>query len=427
MAASFTVSPSGLLVFGQPLIYTVQTSTTPTAAFRIVITIDEKDSGGTYQLIGKYYLSLNSASRVHFDLNDVIKNMPKMEVVNGTGTDLHRSAIATSTTGTPATLSNRPLRVGCGEFNGTTETLRDATVETVLCWGFQNVRGSFNVDHLTIYGVGTGKPKYWMVEQDYDPSTLTTTIYADPDDEGVVAGVVNDAVLGGGANTVDTMAVLVMNGLSVVQTGTRSITTTNGFPNPAGDQTVRGATVAHVAAYPRQILTWLSVTAPWTHYLVYFMNSAATQVTSTLQVRNECSRLRSGTTRLAFANTVGGWNYYNFEGRRQRDLNRRQKTVNQVTGVYDAATYSIPVGQGDTTTFGIEVTEKYTLNAIVPFRDRRLIEVAFKSRQHMIQLEPGQDFIPVVLDTSTVRIKDEPSSQISQVSLDVTTANQILC
>ena len=428
MAASFTSTPTGLQVQGQPIVYTCQTSITPASDFRIVITVDEKNSVGTYVLKGKYYLTLNAFSRVHFDLNDVIHNLLSLDYQNNSGGDIHTSAFGGTDTGTPATSSNRSFRVGCGEFNSGTETLRDATIATTLINGYVPRTDGFNVNQYPEYNTSTlaQKNKFWMVPQEASNALSPRTIIkADPEDLGVVGHVMNPT--GVTADQPYNFFWAVYIDATTVTAGTIGNPSLYGYPLGTSDRLLAGGTMSHTACYPKRLLDASSYTGAWTSIDVFWQNSVNLQLTGLLTFENVCTRSRGYTTRVAFANSVGGWSYYNFSGRTHRSLSRRQKVVNKVVGTYGEQTFSVPANAPDMEVFGLEVEESYDLNAIVEYSDMLLLEELFKSKQHSMQLGASATFIPVILDTSTIGIRDEPMSQVYEVSLTVKLAQRVRC
>lgn len=428
MAASFISTPPTWVVQGQALIYTVQTSSPITSDLRMVITVDWKPvAAQPFVLLGKYYLTLNDAQRVHFNLQDVIDGTSRMEYTNILSGDIHTSTFGSVTTGRPMRDGHRAYRIGCGEFDGSTETLREATHEIQVVQGYVQTSSGFNVDHETNYGTSVvlQKKKFWQVIQSASvANTPITEVPVDPSDTGVVTHMFMPDQSTTSLQPYQ-LTCVTYNGASVVNTTSVSNPVTVGYPNAASaDWMVSGNANVHTSCYPAQVHAFASFTGDWTHMDVQWKNSSAANITGILRFTNVCVRSRSNVTRIAYVNSVGGYNYFTMTGRTRRTLTRRQKTIQKVRGVYTTGIFFMPATEPDYEAFGVEVDVQYTLHAIVPFSQMNELEEVMRSRIHSIQTESGSAFKPVILDTSSLEIRDEPLAQISEVSFDVKLAQK---
>jgi len=270
------------------------------------------------------------------------------------------------------------------------------------------------------------KPKSWMVPQSASTGAIpVTTIEVDPTDTGVVTHMMKPT----SSATLSPYQIVAItyDGSTVVYAESLVNIPNYGYPSVVSDRLIAGNAVVHSAIYPSQIHAYSGFTGDWTRVDVTLLNSSATQISGLLRFTKRCIRSANKVTRVAFLNSVGGYSYYSMDGRTSRRLTRRQKVVDKVVGTYGAQTFDVPVSAPDTETFGVELDEVYTLNAQVKLDDMFLLEEMFKSRTHSIQLDSGEAFIPVILDTSSISIKDEPNSSISQVSVDVKLAQRVRC
>lgn len=203
--ASFTYAPDETwLPAGQPLVYTVSSQTSPLpAAFRFIIQVEENGVE-----IAKLYLTPNPEEYAHFDLSEVVRGRVEVDSKKfGLSSTIHS---LNNKFFTKAEKGVKFYTVRVGEWDGSTESLNEDSLNIWLIDGHFQVRDGYLPSFSAYYGTGTTR-KFWLTDR--IPEDNVIKLYADIDDDGVVAFINTDDT----GSLVNTIRIYIYNNAGIIQ------------------------------------------------------------------------------------------------------------------------------------------------------------------------------------------------------------------
>ena len=420
--ASFTYAPDETWVpAGQPLVYTVGSQTSPLpAAFRFIIQVEENGVE-----IAKLYLTPNPDEYAHFNLAEVVRGRVEVDSKKfGLASTIHS---LNNKFYTKAEKGVKFYTVKAGEWDGSSESLDEDSLNIWLIDGHFQVRDGYLPSFSAYYGTGSTR-KFWLTDR--VPENNIHTLYADIDDDGVVAFINTDDT----GSTVVNMRVYIYN-TSGVQQGSAidySIDSTNGTYQANSNFTLSTyvpGSLTYAYCYPSSITALKTaleaVTGGWGYYEVRPTDSLFAEKGNKLRIYNKCTEYKNDVVRLAWANTVGGWDYLKFNGKKQKTLTREEKTYRKLLGTYNTDEYTFASNDREIKPYQLEAKEQYQLNGILTIEELTLLQYCMRSKNVMAKI--GGTWLPVTIQTNSLQVEEETISKVFVTSFNVELAQIIRC
>ena len=412
MSATIDSNPTGVRVVNQPLVCTFSTDTTITDAFRFVVQVFEDSTE-----IGKYYLAPNANDVAHIDLSELLRDRVEADDATHTGAAVihanDTNFLARSTTGI------HEIQVRVGEWNGTAETLNDDNATFLIVGGAEQKASGYNPDFSNFYATGSTR-KGWLT--DYAVGTYIE-MKARDEDEGRVAFIAKNTY--SDANHIR---------YSVTKSGGTTtfyvpISSTYGGLVPS--TSTLGGYLQYAALMPENIdgMTALDgvggspvgiVLSGWISYTVTLTNDT-TEKSKSIRVTRDCTSKNH--TQIAWTNSRGGWDYFNFNGKRLDTTTTDSKPYKSALGDWDAATYGFKSWNRESKYYHKTATQAYQLTTVCTEEEMQVIRSLLLSRKAMIRLDA---WLPVTISESSLQIR-ENGHRIYSVSFSVELAQTVLC
>jgi hypothetical protein len=160
----------------------------------------------------------------------------------------------------------------------------------------------------------------------------------------------------------------------------------------------------------------------WDYYTIRGTDGAGTPtaVSCSIRVDRDCRPIKHDPVQLAWANTVGGWDYLRFDGRNLKTIQTEGKNYRKSLG------FSFNSWDRQTTPYHITGKEQYALrNQLFTASERDLLQYAFRSKNVMFRVGTG-DWLPCTIDTSSYQVIPA-ASKTFDVSFTITLAQDIRC
>tara|TARA_R100000329_G_scaffold146037_1_gene132189 strand:- start:1145 stop:2461 length:1317 start_codon:yes stop_codon:yes gene_type:complete len=438
MAAQFDSAPAETYVpANQVLMYTISDDGgAVSASHRFIVVVFENATQ-----IAKLYLTANTNNKAHFDLSQIVKHRLKVDnnISDGTLSIFDMAAkIDHSTVGT------RRFRVRIGTFDGTSETLNEASKYIYLVDGTQQISEGLHPSFAKYYPTGTSF-KGWLTERWDDKEVSGQGInsavdyYFADNDEGVVAWIHDDTVISGDDervyyqlyNDAGTLGTLDFHRIS--SDGGNTLADTN------YDQKL------HFTGLAPASLRFTSTNLPshannssWTYYLLWLADTSANRKSKYIRVYKDCGVYKNERVQIAYANRLGGWDYLNFDGNADKLETVENKPFYKQLGDYDAATFSFATTARNKEPYQITAKQSYTLKSN-SFKKEEFYQLEGLLRSSNVFMRYGDSdsdtsflidrdkWLPVIVDTKSLTIRDKAQSRIFDVSVKVTLAQDIRC
>lgn len=431
MAAQFDSHPSQTYMpANQPLIYTISdTGGAVSASHRFVVQVVK----GASNEIAKVYLTANTSNVAHFDLSSIVKDFLITDHLqsDGSGTLWDMTSIVDhSLTGTDK------FTIKIGTFNGSTETLNQASKVIYLVNGSQQIREGLHPDFSDYYATGVTK-KVWLTERTPDSNDKIQFDFAD-EDEGVIAWIHDSTIITG----IDAKLsyLLLDSSNSVLQSSALSISGNGGnsLANTDYNQKVHFTGLAPASLqFPSSKLPANNPT--WAKYVLLLTNAAGNvSASNAIEVNKKCGIIKNQRVQIAYANRLGGWDYLTFDGNTSKKVTAQNKPYYKALGNYDAATYTFDPSDRTSVPYQITSENKYTLRAQnFGVEENFMLEGLMMSDNVYMRygdstsivggMTDRDKWLPVLVDTTSLVIRDKVESRIFDVSLDVTLAQETRC
>lgn len=339
MAITLVDSPYQYTALKQKLIFTATSSQVGQPGFRYVAEITINSNGVT--TIQTVFIQPNLNGAMVLDINPIVKELIDLSVKTPSAStvfDADLNAIDYFYE------SNNIIDINVDLFDGyevlgvfTVNPLSLPAVRTKLTLinaAFQISQG-YSPDPDLIFAL-SGPTMYAMTDLNpdvYDLSTEISTYSLGANTIGIKARFDKDwgcmtIPTDDGArlstNTIDEIQVIQFNSAGApIQTDSVAVSMTQG-------------TLAHVGIYPKNIDTALGLLGNCHHYLVNFLylGSSVARSIAFFEAEDEC---RFDTYRLAWINSRGGWDFWNFTKRSEQNYSIERKRYRKVIGNYATA------------------------------------------------------------------------------------------
>jgi hypothetical protein len=405
MAVSITSAPDKLRPAGQPLVFKMEEASTPD---RYIVQVYESTlttTDGT--LIGTYYITPDANGDGYFDLSDIAEGRVAAPDTQSAGV-IHTVVTAVGTTTQPVM---RKYTVKAGQYNAGTATLAEDSDVVYLLGGAMQISQGLHPSFADYYPTGS-TVKSWLSDRQLDSSGRRIEMVMAAEDEGIAVLLQTDNL--GTATLLDEVEVKLFKNNVNVQTQSNAVVAS----------TIVGANYLIVPLGPANLATlfgglWDS---DWDYYTIRGTDGAAspTAVSCSIRVDRDCRPIKHDPVQLAWANTVGGWDYLRFDGRNLKTIQTEGKNYRKSLG------FSFNSWDRQTTPYHITGKEQYALrNQLFTASERDLLQYAFRSKNVMFRVGTG-DWLPCTIDTSSYQVIPA-ASKTFDVSFTITLAQDIRC
>ena len=424
MSVSFTSTPTdAITVADQHLIYQVSESTTPSAEFRFVITVYSGTStSGT--LLNKLYLSPNTNEDAFFNLAEVVRGLCEVDDRNYQGSTVLHSYSANYFTRSNGNI--RAFTVGLGDWDGASETTNTVTSTIYLVDGHFQISQGFDPSFTEYYPYNAAN-KTWLTDRVEASNVIT--INAAEEDEGVVAFLNKNSLNQQTISSTIKFEVIVYDASGVqLSTNDIDVNTTNGAQSVTATTPVNGF-LCYFGIYPANLDAvggFLTSEPTWSYYDVIPQTSIFdAQTGNKLRFKKNCRYIKNSPVQLAWTNTVGGWDYLRFDGKKQKTVSREEKTYRKIVGDYNASSFSYTAFDREIKPYQLEAKESYQLNGILTIEEITLMQYCLRSKNVMARIDGT--WVPVTIKTSSMQIEEETVSKVFVITFDVELAQIIRC
>ncbi len=429
MAAQFDSAPAETYVpANQVLMYTIKSSVTLTASDRFIVQVYKNLSE-----VAKLYLTPNPSGRAFFDLSTIVKEMVEVDVLvsSGSGTvfeSTNKVNVSTSATD--------KFQVKIGSFNGTSETTAEATKLIYLVQGTEQISDglhpSFANYYPTSYAVAPTRgylTEMWGFSNDRIKWNFAT------EDEGSIAWIHDDLIISGVDTHITYQLYNSSGALGSAETVAISTSGGNALSSTAWSEKV------HYTGLAPASLSWTtlpSANPDWTGYNIWLNNNSTLRGGKYIYVERDYGICKNNRVQIAFANRVGGWDYLNFDGRPSKNETTEKKPYLTAIGDFNGSTYSFDPTARTSKPYHVTAKTNYKLNSINWDKQTyQLLEGLLRSSNIMMRIQDSSSeasylpdrnkWLPVLLNTKSLSIKDFDSSEVVNVSIDVELAQDIRC
>ena len=414
MATTFTSEP-GSLVYpaGQRLMYAMTTTETIVSDFRYVITVMENNSVE----IGKFYLTPNVNDVAFFDLSQVLEGRFSPDLVDNTGGEIWEG----TTILTKSLYSNRGYQVRLAYFTAGVESATTDTSDIHLINGYLQQRLGLNPG-FTDYYPSSSSRKGWLVDKEDGPSNIDYKMRAE--DSATFAFIFNDIV-----STALNIKFQIFKASGLHATHVYDISIANGAHSPLTSAMGNGKLICYVNAGPVNLANHAvnPLVSDWTKYVITIAAGPAYYFArcKTLTITRDCSSPKTEPTQMTFSNSVSGYDYIRWDGRRKQTLNKQDKSYRKVQGTWGSSTFTVEPTGSDTEVFQKEVTENYVLNGLMSAADFTLLSSAFKSRHVFLKIDGY--WLPCKIKEGSMTLQNEPMSKLTSVTVTAEITQAVRC
>jgi len=409
MASSIDSAPDLLRPAGQPLVFQFSTDITVTSGFRYAVEVYESNNATDGTLIGTFYITPNADDEGYFDLSDVAEGRvaaPQTSTTIGTVEVVHTKTQATNY---PNEAAVRKYTVKVGDYTGGTPTMNDSSV-VYLLGGAQQISQGLHPDFSAYYPTSTSS-KGWLTDRPLEVRSIYMTMAEEDEGVGVICHTTN---LGTTSDWGQIKYELYKDGVAV-QTDTASpsaqtVIDNNYYIFPIGPTNLKTNIFAGV---------WDD---DWDQIRITGNNTATPPVARTgqLVINRDCRPIKHDPVQLAWANTVGGFDYLRFDGRNLKTLQTESKDYRQSVG------FAFNKWDRQTTPYHKTGKESYQLrNQLFTADERDLLQYAFRSKDVMFRVGTG-DWLPCTIATNTYQVIPA-ASKTFDVTFRIDLAQDIRC
>ena len=399
----FDVRPAG-----QPLIISIDDTSTTPDRYVVIVKRSTIMSGGTPTEVAKFYLTPNTEGVAFFDLSSIAESSLEFPTKDGT-TVVHK----VDDVSVMDQQSIYRFIVEVAEYDSGTEGSVDDSDTFFLTNGTEQLSNGLHPsfdDYLWGNDVG------FLTERTVANDEITITMRSD--EERTISllaaqGMGRDLTGGdlrysfksklGGTTNVDKAVTFTTD----VVTRMRNLPI--GWPNIEDFQT----TVALAD------LEWVRIRAR--------TSGGIAQGPDVYIYFDDTRGCRNTATQVAWINTKGGWEYLRFDSRAPKQINVEGKTFRKTIGTYGASTFSFDPAGAQYDTFAKTGKEQYTLQEnFFDVNQRALLDSLMKSRLVQIRRMDEDVWKPATVLTNSLTIQPA-GSQFYNVSLQVEIAQDIRC
>lgn len=403
------------------LVYSCTSDETGQTGFKFVVEVKRNTDS-----IGKWYVDPNPSGVLIFDIVEAIRGQLYGDVEDKDGNIIHElphnvfQALTTSTNSTDV-----------------------FTVEFNEAWGDPLAEQTVSATHTLQIANGESKIREGLHPNlfDYEPTLLshkvwltdrplvnqTYQMYASDDDYGTLAFWNADGTYLAGAQK--KIKYELFNDSGSQGSLEFTINSTNGASTPTS--ATRNEKMVFFGALPANINeAYHNITSPkpmtvpdWTHYTLSLVDNSSNRMSLFFYVYRDFRPCKHEPVQIAWVNSVGGWDYFRMDARRQTSINVERKSYRKSIGDYSGSTYTMNTWDRGKTNYHNDTTELIRLDSgAVEYWETGLLKNVLKSDNVMIRLD-GQ-WIPVVVQTNSVNYTDEPISQRQSIQFTVEIAQK---
>jgi hypothetical protein len=427
MAVNITANPTssnpGPRPANQKLIYTIYDSAA--VPDRYVVFVYESSQVGTGVIgseIAKLYLTPNSNDRVHFDLSDIAVGRVNAPTETDSGDLVHSTTLGVDAVAAGAIMK---YTVKCGTYTAGVESAPVDPYHVYLHGGGIQLREGLHPSFANFYPTGVTRDWFLtdLATSAVNPPTLqhvAEIFMADEDEAGIFA---YTTIFLDVPTTLYQIRIRLYDDTGALVHTELTVVSYPGFPEIQGFFWVMPLGPANVAT-----LLGANWDTDWAYYDIDGVSSGARPAsqTKTIRVRRDCRPIKNDPVQLAWANSVGGWDYLRFDGRNLQQVDTETKTFRKTIGSYDAAAFSFNPWDREKAAYHVTGNEKYQLrNKNFNAQERDLLQYAFRSNNVHYRVGTG-DWLPCMIDTGSYTI-ESASAKLFDVSFTITLSQDLRC
>lgn len=418
MALTQVQRPPDLAMKRSNMTFVYTSSNSGETGFKYIV---EVKHGST--TLGKYYISKNPSDRLVFDLRSVTEDFVQLDVTDEDDftTSVFEMPHNTDKLFSKAQTGIRKIDIEFGEVYGDPLTEYTALdTETIhLLDGITPYKLGLNYEWSELQPDSATK-KGWLTDRTQtadNPSGQTAIVVkANDNDFGVMCflndstGIISSGVLQLSYRIYD----------EVGQQGSDSLTIGPTYGIGLPSSTDERDKLAYMGFLPGNLnksdnpLNFAPNTiTDWTYYTLELLDGTINRQAIRLVVVNTSDPCKHNPAMVHWRNSVGGWDFFKFEGRVDRELMQKGKTYQKP--IYDEANNNFNAWDREQTQFYTDNELTLTLRTgIISIAERDLIQNILKSDQILIYYDG--DWYPVVPDTKTLN-SYEKISRAQQVTM----------
>ena len=426
MSVTIVDKPRDFSLSRAKLIYSCTSTNTAQANFKFVVTVLRDAT----QLC-KFYIDPNPADSLIFDLSEAIRGELSIDVEDSRGDIVHNMPHNFFEAQTVATNGADVFTVNFAEYYGTTPTEQttSATHTLQVQNGITKINEGLHVD-LFDYGADNITRKAFLTDVErIDGANIT--LYASDNDYGTLSFVNADSTYLSATQRNIVYGIYDDDGdySNPLGSATIAINSSNGSEVPTS--ATGNEKLVHFGAFPANVnngnhpvLNAKPSQFPnWKYIRYFFTNNSGSRCSAYLIIKRRYDSCKHTPVRLAWENSLGGWDYFTMDGRKKPSVSVERKSYRQSIGNYSAATYSLNTWDRGKTNYHVETSELYEVNSgKINTYDSDLLKNCLTSRTVMAYIE--SQWLPVTIENNTVRYETEPISKLQEITFNITIAQK---
>lgn len=430
MAITIEQQPAKLVTRNSSMVFVCSSDNTTETGFKFLVVV--KDFDGNQ--VAKYYAPKNPADTLIFDLATVVNRQSIVDADDQNNAGLvFTMPNATNEIFSPADTGIQFYEIEIGEvyevagvltefpdLQDTTIYVLDGSTQYRLGFGFTfadyYLNSASNVGWLTDRRpssrnvVDENAIEVKATEGDYGAiAFLNENAWSNADS--IDYRIFNDS----GQQGQDTIDIAAVNGIE-------PISTTN-YKHFLGYFGYLPANI-DAADSPVDSLVRPSAVSDWTYYQLRFFQNGVGYVSAPLIVVNASNPCKHQPAALTWQNSVGGWDWFRFDGRTDKAVTKEGKAYVKPIGSYAGSSYSYESYDRQKVEFYIKNSVRFNLRSgAINVDEQNLIENLLRARRVLMNFE-GQ-WLPVVVLKNSITVLQH-KSEVVELSMTVEIAQNEL-
>jgi hypothetical protein len=423
MAITITDQPNPLTVKGQKLIYTATSNNSGATNFKYIVEV----FNGALTSIAKLYIPQNPQGVLIFDLAEIIREEVKVDTEDYDNQGLiHTLPNASLKFMSKAARGIDYYTIQIGEVYGDplVEYLGLSTSNKYITSGALQAREGYK-NPLTNYIASSSSVKGFLTERQ---ASVNNTIDKDlieirtnELDYGSLAVWNDSTVLSSTATRLRYRIYDSTGALFFSQALTFSTVYASDTPGSAtisAKLTYFGAFPGNINKANHPITTKPSTVPNWKYYTWELIDSGSSPVSQPIIFLNTPNPCKHNPVTLAWANSLGAWDYFRLDARTGRTITTTAKNYQKTLGDYSNSTYSFNTWDRQRVPYQVDAKLRYSLNSeSLTKEDTQLLKNVIKSKNVMLYIDEA--WLPVTVITSSFRYETETISKRLTASFEV--------
>jgi len=423
MAITLTDQPNPLTVKGQKLIYTATSNNSGATNFKYIVEV----FNGLGTSIAKLYIPQNPQGILIFDLAEIIREEVKVDTEDYDNQGLvHTLPNANLKFMSKAAKGIDYYTIQIGEVYGDplVEYTALSTTKKYITSGALQAREGFK-NPLSNYIATSSTVKGFLTERQ---ASVNNTIDKDlievrtsELDYGSLAVWNDSTVLSSTATQLryriyDSSGALF--GSQTFSFSTLYASDTPGATTISAKLTYFGSFPGNINEANHPITAKPSTLAGWKYYTWELLDSGSNPVSQPIIFLNTPNPCKNNPVTLAWANSLGAWDYFRLDARTGRTITTTAKNYQKTLGDYSNSTYDFNTWDRQRVPYQVDAKLRYSLNSeSITKEDTELLKNVIKSKNVMLYIDEA--WLPVTVITSSFKYETETISRRLTASFEV--------